>query len=89
MYSIYKEGCDYQDAVTTILKIEKKLGFHDGDLVSPYRKNKINELNNKCKYLLSLRYLFIIYFLILMIIGIIGIFLFLVVQYDLSYIALK
>jgi len=67
MYSIYKEGSDYIDVVKTVIELEKKLKLHE--TLGINRK----EIINRPKYK-TLRYWFIIYFLVLMLIGIFEIF---------------
>ncbi len=67
MYSIYKEGSDYIDVVRIVIKLEKKLKLHETVDI------KREEIINRPKYK-TLRYWFIIYFLVLILIGIFEIF---------------
>lgn len=76
IYSIHKEGKDYNDAVKIILGIENKLGFHDEDFVTDYRKNKINDFE-KFSFR-SIRTWFKFYFLMLMLIGFYEIYIFII-----------
>lgn len=87
IFSIYKEGKDFLDALGTALAIEKKLGFHDEInektpkfIVSNDRKKRLPADNNNdiidrfveknLKISFSNRSLFILYFFVLLLIGI-------------------